>query len=100
MKVYSIIGVWYALNRVVLRGNETGLGFGYSYNVLHTVNKDWHRRLWHPNSSWRSNGQLEDISAQFPHIITPMTTISTINDSMTISVIIFEHLVVSSFHVW
>lgn len=85
---------------MALSGNETGGQFTYSYNVLNTVTKDWTQDYGTQTCTWRSKGQCEDISVQFPHIIILTTTTSIINKTMTKIGIIFEGLLGSSFYVW
>lgn len=95
-------GKWSGMpgTRVALRGNETGREFRYSYNVLNPVTKDWTGGYGIQTCAWINKGQLEDISVQFPQPISPTTTVSTINNIMTTTVIIFEHLLGSSFYIW
>lgn len=85
---------------MALRGNENGRNFRYSYNVLNTVTKDWAEDCGIQTCTWRSIGQVEDISVQFPHIIIPTTTRSTISNTTTTIIIVFEYVLGSSFYVW
>lgn len=63
------------------------------------MTKDWTDDCGIQTYIWRSIGKVEDISVQFPHIIIPTTTRSTINNTTSTTIIIFEYVLGYSFYV-